>query len=117
MSKVKPCALLLTAIIGTGNNRLEQLALVECPSIDLTLDYYYSPYEMLIKEWLLYILPHILNFIRSITINLKHLPRLYYITRIIDAKSCVNLKQLKIMAGCLHKYTGTPYTISKLYLT
>ncbi len=42
MNKVKPRVLLLCSIITIGNNRLEQLALDKCHSIDLTIDYFQS---------------------------------------------------------------------------
>ncbi|CAF3086960.1 unnamed protein product, partial [Rotaria socialis] len=38
MNKVKPKVSLLCSIIAIGNNRLEQLALDKCHSIDLTID-------------------------------------------------------------------------------
>ncbi|CAF2862057.1 unnamed protein product [Rotaria sp. Silwood2] len=47
MNKVKPKVLLLCSIIALGNNRLEQLALEKCHSIDLTIDYFQSLYESL----------------------------------------------------------------------
>ena len=49
MNKVKPQVLLLCSIITIGNNRLEQLALDKCHSVDLTFDYVRSPYQTLIE--------------------------------------------------------------------
>jgi hypothetical protein len=115
MNKVKPCVLLLSAIIGIENNRLEQLALDQSHSIDLTSDYSHSPYEILIKECISFTLPNIFNSIQSLSINLKHLPRLFHTFKIIDAEKWLNLKHLKIMEGRLTSHTGTPYTIGKLY--
>jgi hypothetical protein len=116
MNKVKPRVMLLSSIIGIENNRLEQLALDQCHSIDLTFDYYHSPYEMLIKEWISCTLPCIFNYIESLAINLPRMPRLARVVRTIDDKDCMNLKHFKLMGGRLHINTGTPFTTSKLYI-
>ena len=49
MNKVKPRVLLLCSIIGIGNNRLEQLAIDNCHSFDLTFDYCQSSHEQLME--------------------------------------------------------------------
>ncbi|CAF3071191.1 unnamed protein product, partial [Rotaria sp. Silwood2] len=51
MNKVKPKVLLLCSIITIGNNRLEKLVLDKCDSIDLTFDYFQSPYKCLIQRF------------------------------------------------------------------
>ncbi|CAF1411759.1 unnamed protein product [Rotaria sp. Silwood1] len=113
MNKIQPRAVLLYSMIGTKNIHLEQLALDQCHSIDLTSDYFGSPYEMIIQEFILSTLPCIINYIESLAINLVHIPSLYQLVKRIDDKSCLNnLKHLKIMAGRLHRNTGTPITLN-----
>jgi hypothetical protein len=51
MNKVEAQVLLLCSIIGIGNNRLEQLALNKCHSIDLTFDYYNSSHQPFLKRF------------------------------------------------------------------
>ncbi|CAF4407326.1 unnamed protein product [Rotaria sp. Silwood2] len=115
MNKVKPRELLLYSIIGIGNNRLEQLALDQCHSIDLTFDYCHSPHEIIIKQLISSTFVCIFNSIESLSINVKHLPRLVHMAKTIDDKNCLNLKYLKIMAGRFYSNTGTPYTIDSYY--
>jgi hypothetical protein len=104
-------------MIGIKNIRLEQLALDQCHSIDLTSDYFDSPYEMLIQEFISFTLPCIFNYIESLTINIIHIPDLDHIIKKIDDKNCLNnLKHLKIMAGRLYCDTEVPFRTSKLYL-
>jgi hypothetical protein len=43
--------LLLCSIIGIENNRLEQLALNKCHSIDFTFDYYRSSHQQFLKRF------------------------------------------------------------------
>ena len=66
MNKVKPQVLLLCSIIGIGNNRLEQLAIGKCHSIDLTFDYLQSPHRQLMERFYSHVLPYIYKN-RSIT--------------------------------------------------
>ncbi|CAF0789076.1 unnamed protein product [Rotaria sordida] len=113
MNKIQPRAVLLYSMIGTKNIHLEQLALDQCHSIDLTSDYFGSPYEMIIREFILSTLPCIFNYIESLTVNLVHISSLYQLVKRIDDKSCLNnLKHLKIMAGRLHRNAGTPITLN-----
>ncbi|CAF1086563.1 unnamed protein product [Rotaria sordida] len=91
MNKVKPQAILFCSIINIGNHRLEQLALDKCYSIDLSFDYYHSPYELLLKRFYSDVLPP------------------------IDDEILPNLRHLKILAGRRRHYTGTPFTISFHY--
>ncbi|CAF3745416.1 unnamed protein product, partial [Rotaria sordida] len=70
-NKVKPRVLLLNSIITIGNTRLEQLAIDKCHSIDLTFDYVQSPYETLIQRFYSHIMPHIIDNIQSLTINIR----------------------------------------------
>ncbi|CAF4645328.1 unnamed protein product [Rotaria sp. Silwood1] len=112
MNKIQPRAVLLYSMIGTKNIHLERLALDQCHSIDLTSDYFGSPYEMIIQEFILSTLPCIFNYIESLAINLVHISSLYQLVERIDDKSCLNnLKHLKIMAGRLNRNTGTPVTL------
>ena len=116
MNKVKPEVLLLCSIITVGNNRLEQLALDKCHSIDLTFDYLHSQHELLIKQFYSHVLPRISNDIKSLAINFKHL--LYFnsaVERYGDGISFY-LTHLKIVYGRFHHNTGTPVIISKLLL-
>jgi len=75
MNKVKPQMLLLCSIIAIGNNRLEQLALDQCHSIDLTY-YYRSPYESLIERFYSHVMSRISNQIQSLTLDIPHIPYL-----------------------------------------
>ena len=114
MNKVKPQVLLLCSIIDIGNNRLEQLALDKCHSIDLTFDYFQSPYQSLIERFYSHVMPRIINNIQSLTLNIQHIP---YIITFVE-KNCngtlPNLTHLKIMIGRQCLSTGTPYTLGKL---
>ncbi|CAF3606850.1 unnamed protein product [Rotaria sp. Silwood2] len=74
MNKIKPGVLLLTSIITIGNNRLKQLAIDKCHSIDLTFDYAESPYERLIQRFYSHIMPDIIDNIQSLTINIRNIP-------------------------------------------
>jgi hypothetical protein len=68
MNKVKPEVLLLCSIITVGNNRLEQLALDKCHSIDLTFDYCQSPYKSLIRRFYSHVMPSIIHNVGDIVI-------------------------------------------------
>ncbi|CAF1556751.1 unnamed protein product, partial [Rotaria sordida] len=50
MNKIKPQVLLVCSTITVGNNRLEQVALDKCHSIDLTFDYFQSPHQSVIQR-------------------------------------------------------------------
>ncbi len=114
MNKVKPHAILLCSIIDTGNDRLEELALDKCHSIDLSFDYHYAPHELLFKRFFSDVLPRIYNNIQSLTLSLKHLLHIDAAVKAIDSKSLPNLRHPKIFAGRRRHYTGTPFTISEL---
>ena len=118
MNKIKPRAILLYSMIGIKNIRLEQLALDQCHSIDLTSDYFDSrDDEMLIQEFISFTLPCIFNYIQSLTIDIRHIPCLSGIEKAIRDKKCLNnLKHLKIMAGRFYCNTYVPFRTSKLYL-
>jgi len=73
MNKVKPQVLLLCSIITIGNNRLKQLALDKCHSIDLTFDYFQSSRESLMQRFYLHVMPRISNNIQSLILNIQHL--------------------------------------------
>ena len=100
MNKIKPRAILLYSMIGIKNIRLEQLALGQCHSIDLTSDYFNTPYQTDIEELLSTTLPSIFNYIESLTIDICIYACLDHINAAIDAQNCLNnLKHLKIMNG------------------
>ncbi|CAF3595043.1 unnamed protein product [Rotaria socialis] len=110
MNKIKPRAILLYSMIGIKNIRLEQLALGQCHSIDLTSDYCDSQYEILIEEFISFTLPCVFNYIESLTINIVHIQDLDHIAETIRDRSCFNnLKHLKIMAGRLKCTTEAPF--------
>ncbi len=63
-NKVQPQVFFLCSIIDIGNNYLEQLALDKCHSIDLTFDYYRSPF---LHDFYSHKMPRIYNNIQSST--------------------------------------------------
>ncbi len=81
MNKVKPEVLLLCSIITVGNNRLEQLALDKCHSIDLTFDYCQSPYKSLIRRFYSHVMPRIIHNIQSLTFNIQHIPNIIHFAK------------------------------------
>ncbi|CAF1315789.1 unnamed protein product [Rotaria sordida] len=113
MNKVKHHVLLLSSIITIGNNRLEQLALDKCHSIDLTFDYVQSPYETLIQQFYSDIMPHIVNNIQSLTLTIRHIPHIITFAEKNSNGTLPNLTHLKIMIGKQHDQTGTPYTVHR----
>jgi hypothetical protein len=114
MNKVKPRVLLLCSMITIGNHRLEALALDKCHSIDLTFDYFQSPYRHLLQRFYSDVLPCISNHIRSLTLNIEHIPNVSYFVERNCNGTLPNLTHLKIMMGRRHSMTGTPYTLGKL---
>ncbi len=117
MNKINPRPILLYSMIGIKNIRLEQLALGQCHSIDLTYDYFDYSYEMLIQQFISFTLPCIFNYIESLTIDIGHIQHLDRIVKIIDDKTCLNnLKHLKIMVGRSYCDTEIPFRARKLYL-
>ncbi len=115
MNKIKPRAILLYSMIGTKNIRLEQLALDQCHSIDLTSDYFDSLYdERIIEEFIYFTLPSIFNYIQSLTINIQHIRDLNDIEKTIRENYLNNLKHLKIMGGRLHCDPPIGFRTSKL---
>ncbi|CAF1439031.1 unnamed protein product [Rotaria sordida] len=113
MNKIKPRVLLLNSIITIGNNRLEQLAIDKCHSIDLTFDYAESPYETVIQRFYSHIMPHIIDNIQSLIINIRHIPDIITFAKKNDNGTLPNLTHLKIMIGRQHRQTGTPYTLDR----
>lgn len=111
MNKVKDKVLLLCSIVGIGNNRLEQLALDKCHSIDLTINYFQPSYESLMTRFYLDDMYRIINNIQSLTLNIRQIPD---IVSYAD-KNCngilPNLTHLKIMIGRQSHRTGTSYTL------
>ena len=117
MNKIKPRPILLNSMIGIKNIRLEQLARDQCHSIDLTSDYFDSPYEIFIQKFISFTLPCIFNYIESLTIDIVHIRDLDHITKTIHDKNCLNnLKHLKIMVGRFHCNRKIPLRAYKLYL-
>ncbi|CAF2974481.1 unnamed protein product [Rotaria sp. Silwood2] len=111
MNKVEYRAELLCSIIGIGNNRLEQLALDKCHSIDLTFDYFDSPYELLMQRFYSHVMPRIYYNIQSLTLNVHHIR--HFVTYVNENYNgtLLNLTHLKLVFGKRCFKTGTPYTI------
>ncbi|CAF1060378.1 unnamed protein product [Rotaria sordida] len=103
MNHVKPHVLLLCSIVSIGNNRLEQLALDKCQSIDLTFDYLQSPHESLFQRFYSHVLPRIFNNI--LTFIEKN-----------SGKIFPNLTHLRIMPCKRNPKTGMPYTLDCICL-
>jgi len=114
MNKIEYRAELLCSIIDIGNNRLEQLALDKCHSIDLTFDYVQSPHKPLIERFYSHIMPRICNNIQSLTLNFQHIHRIVAFVKKNCNETLPNLTHLKIMIGRRSSKTGTPYTLGKL---
>ncbi|CAF0831379.1 unnamed protein product [Rotaria sordida] len=113
MNKIKPQVLLLCCIINIGNHRLEHLALDKCHSIDLSFDYQFNPYTLLLKRFHIDVLPRIYNNIQSLTISIKHLLPIDAAVKAMPDKLLPNLRHLKILVGYRHLYTGTPFKIGE----
>ncbi|CAF0882264.1 unnamed protein product [Rotaria sordida] len=113
MNKIKPQVLLVCSIITVGNNRLEQLALDKCHSIDLTFDYFQSPHESVIQRFYSHVMSRISNNIQSLILNIEHLPKMIGFAE----KECngilPNLTHLKIMLDSESRGTGTPDALGK----
>jgi hypothetical protein len=115
MNKVKPRALLLCSIIGIGNNRLEQLAIDNCHSIDLTFDYCQSSHEQLMERFYSHVLPSIYNNIQLLVFTFQHLLRISAFAEENCNGTFPNLAHLKIMISRKCRITGTTFTLGKLY--
>ena len=105
-------------MIGIKNIRLEQLALDQCHSIDLTYDDSDCSSEWIIQKFIYDFLPSNFNYIESLTIDVMYME---LIDNIIKYKyryneNCLNLKHLKLMAGRLHCDMEPPFRHGKLYL-
>ncbi|CAF1230576.1 unnamed protein product [Rotaria magnacalcarata] len=111
MNKVKPKVSLLCSIIAIGNNRLEQLALDKCHSIDLTIDYFQSPYESLMTRFYTHVAYRIIDNIQSLTLNIRQIPDIVSYVEKNSNGILPNLIHLKIMIGRQSHRTGTPYTL------
>ena len=70
-NQVKPE--MIFSMIGTGNTRLEQLALSKCHIIDFTLNSYHHQRGPAVGRFYLYVLPYISNHFQSLTLNLTYL--------------------------------------------
>ncbi|CAF1056049.1 unnamed protein product [Rotaria sordida] len=117
MNKIKPRMLLLCSIIDIGNNRLEQLVLDGCHSIDLTFDYSTSPHKLLFRRFYSHVMPRISNQIQSLTLDIPHIRHLINFAEQNCNGTLPNLTHLKITTGIQCHETGAPYTLSKLLLS
>ena len=115
-NEVKPEVFLLSSMINIGNNRLEQLALTKCHSIDLTFDYYHPLDGSPLQRFYLFTLPHISNNIRSLSINLRHLIHLDTSVRNCIDEMIFSLTHLKIIFGLYHRRSGKCFTIGKFFV-
>ncbi|CAF1433754.1 unnamed protein product [Rotaria sordida] len=109
-NKVKPQVFLLCSMIDIGNNRLEQLALSKCHSIDLTFNYGHSSYRSLIERFYFYILPYISNNIQSLSLNLIHLLHFDTILKYYN-EITFSLTHLKIILCRFHCKSGKQFKI------
>ncbi|CAF1155641.1 unnamed protein product [Rotaria sordida] len=116
MNQVKPHVLLLCSIVSIGNNRLEQLALDKCQSIDLTFDYLQSLHESLFQRFYSHVLPRIFNNIQSLTLHIQHLHNILTFIEKNSDKSFPNFTHLRIMPCKRNPKTGTPYTLDCICL-
>jgi len=114
MNKVKPRVLLLCSIVGIGNNRLEQLAIGNCHSIDLTFDYRQSSHEQLMERFYSHVLPRIYNNIQSLVFTFQHLLRISAFAEENCDGTFPNLTHLKMMIPRKCSITGTTFTLGKL---
>ncbi|CAF1181295.1 unnamed protein product [Rotaria sordida] len=117
MNKVKPKVLLLCSIITIGNSRLEKLALDMCHSIDLTFDYFQSPYKFIIPRFYTHVMPCIINNIQSLTLSIQHIRNMITFVERYSNGTLPNLTYLKIIISRQNPMTGTSYTLGKLRLT
>jgi hypothetical protein len=117
MNKIKPQVILLYSMIGIKNIRLEQLALDQCHSIDLTYNDSDCSSEWIIENFIYDFLPSNFNYIESLTINVMYM-------KLIDNtirhkyrynENCLNLKHLKLMGGRLHCDMDSQFRHGKLY--
>ncbi|CAF3876551.1 unnamed protein product [Rotaria sordida] len=111
MNKVKSNVLLLCSIIDIGNNRLEQLAFDKCHSIDLTIDYFQSPFESLMTRFYSHVMYRIINNIQSLILTIRQIPDIVSYVEKNSNGILPNLTHLKIMIGRQAHRTGTPYTL------
>ncbi|CAF1578875.1 unnamed protein product, partial [Rotaria magnacalcarata] len=102
---------LLCSIIAIGNNRLEQLALDKYHSIDLTIDYFQSPYESLMTRFYSHVVYRIIDNIQSLTLNIRKIPNIITFVEKNSNGILPNLTHLKIMIGRQSHRTGIPYTL------
>ena len=114
MDKVKPQFLLLCSTIGIGSDRLEQLALDQCQSIDLTSLCMHSSQELVLERFYSYVLPCIHTNIKSLTINLEQLQALNKSLELHCDGVLPNLVHLKIVRFYHSDSSGTPAAICKL---
>jgi hypothetical protein len=113
MKTVNPRVLFLCSMIDFGNNRLEKLAFDKCDSIDLTFDYFQAPHRLLLKRFSSDVIPRIISDLKTLTVNLCHIPYRQNLLEMNSEGINRNLIHWKIMLGTKHDQTGIPYTIGK----
>ena len=116
LNKIQPEFERLCSLVGIGNRRLEQLAIDGYQSIDLTFDYYKSPWESTIERFYSLVLPRIGDKIQSLALSVQHLSD---VTNFVEANgdgTLPNLTQLKIVRGRRIVGKGTPCTTGILSL-
>lgn len=114
-NKIKPKIFLLSSMIGIGNSRLEHLALTKCHSLDLTFDFRHSLNGTPIQRFY-FMLHHISNHIRSLSLNLRHLILIHTVIRHYIGKMIFTLTHLKIILCCYHHHSAKSYEIGKHFL-
>jgi hypothetical protein len=115
MNRVQPHVLLLCSMIDIGNDRLERFVLDKCQTIDLTFDSLQSPHESLFERFYLYVMPHIINNIQSLTLHIQHLPKIRTFIEKNSDEILPNLTHLRIMLCRRMPKTGTQYTLGNYY--
>jgi len=101
-------------MIDIGNHRLEQLAFDRCHSIDLTFNFFRSPYQPLMKSFYSHVMPRISHDIQSLTILLEHISSITAFVENNCNGTLPSLTHLKILLGAQRAKTGIPYTIGNL---
>ncbi|CAF0833646.1 unnamed protein product [Adineta steineri] len=114
INRIQPQFLLFCSLIGTGNNRLERIVLGKSHSLDLTFDYYKSPYEAFMKRFYAHVMPRISNNIQFLAFNLQHLTDISTFAQENCGGTFPNLTHLKIMMGKKCITTGTTFTLGEL---
>ena len=102
-------------MIDIGNNRLEQLVLEKCQSIDVTFDLFRSPDGLLFQRFYLNVMPRIMNNVQSLTLYIQHLPKIHTFIEKNSDGIFPNLTHLRIMLCKRIPKTGTQYSLGNYY--